>query len=190
MFYDITSPKLTDQYDSSEMTMKMSTSRNSLTKGHLWISFNFGVISGIMRSQAFPFPSSGTLSLQWRGRESGEGEMTFSKSNTVSITFLGDGKLQGVIYGSYMGTNGTPFFGTENRQKSRNVVWIKSVSGWKRIWRGMNSRAYDAGSRARWGKWSGDEGYTERAADSDTSGPRGASLDPEDSDEETFGTGW
>lgn len=139
--------------------MEMSTSRNSLKDGRLWISFDFGVISGIMRCQALPLPDNGTLSFEWRGSESGEGQMTFQSINKGSITFLGNGKLKGVLNGDYIPNDNVPFYGTQNQANVRK---------WKATWRGINANSYEVANKARWGKWMSDEGCNEDPAESDT----------------------
>ncbi|KAK7691532.1 hypothetical protein QCA50_004931 [Cerrena zonata] len=168
--WDIACPSLAEEYSgySAEMTMKMSTSRGSLKDGHLWISFDFGVISGVMRCQALPLPANSTLSFEWRGSESGEGQMTFESINKGTITFLGNGKLKGVLNGDYVPKKNTPFFGTQNQENLRRVVWVKSVRQWKETWRGINANSYEVANQARWGKWVSDEGCDEDPADSDT----------------------
>lgn len=171
--------------------MKMSTSRNTLKNGHLWISFDFGVISGVMRCNAFPLPSDGTLSFVWRGTESGEGEMTFSSDNKGTITFLGNGKLEGVINGTYIPGKNVPFFGTQDQDRLKKVIWVKNVSRWKETWRGINPNAYEVANQARWGKWVSDDGCHEDPAESDTTGVGGESdADYLEGEGEDYKEGW
>jgi len=64
-----------------------------------------------------------------------------------------------------------------------NVVWSKSVRGWKSEWRGYNERSYDRERVGRWGSgggWRGDD-VLEKPSMSDTS--FGGSVDGDESDE-------
>ena len=187
--WEISCPRLAEEYDqaSGRLTMKMATSRNSLEQGRSWTSFDFGVISGIMRAKAFPLPSNGTISFEWRGSESGEDQMTFGSGNKGTITFLGDGKLKGTISGDYIPDKSVPFFGTQNQDNLRDVMWLKYVHQWKETWRGINSNAYEVASQARWGKWVSSEGCAEGPADSDTTVTGGNSEDESSVGEEGYG---
>lgn len=140
----------------SPMKLKLCVSS---TGAHLWGGFDFGVLSGIIRSVSAP--TSSTLSLTWRGRE-GENEITYG--NTGTITFLGGGKIRGHMEG---GLCNFDFVGTRVEESLRNVVWSKYVRGWKSEYRNMDARAHDREGIERWGKWGG-EAVPERPAESDT----------------------
>lgn len=142
----------------------MSPSRG--TGRHLWMAFDFGAVSGVMRGRAPPTRANVPCNFEWRGRESGEGEMTFTDENIGSVTFLGGGRIEGKISGSFLGED-VNFFG--RRIEKPNVVWSKSVQQWKRTFRSINWRSYQVASAARWGKWVSDEGCNEDPAASDTS---------------------
>jgi hypothetical protein len=90
--------------------------------------------------------------------------MSFNKDNTGSITFLGNGKIKGRM--KWMGD--FEFFGKEVDRG--NIVWSKSVPGWKSQWRGFNERAYES---ERVGRWSGGWGRAhadDKPSISDTTG--------------------
>jgi len=55
-----------------------------------------------------------------------------------------------------------------DKERSKNIVFLKSIRQWKDIWRGLNSRSAEAANQARWGKWTADSDYKEKAAASDT----------------------
>ena len=57
------------------------------TSSRLWISFNLGVISGVMRSvRGLPKLVGENDMAEWRGCEDGEGVMTFGDSNCAVLT--------------------------------------------------------------------------------------------------------
>jgi hypothetical protein len=150
--FDIIAPYLTDQWPDSTNTMTLKLSPSS-TSSHLWGSFDFGIVSGIIRSSAKPPTSTGhECVFFWRGRESGEGQMEFGEDETSHIIFLGNGKIKGRM--EWMA--GFDFVGMQDDETSRRVVWQKSVKGWKKEWRGINERSYESENIARWGKWGGD----------------------------------
>lgn len=166
--FEISAPYILEEWghgtDEEAMSLRMSPSRG--TGRHLWMAFDFGVVSGIMRGNAPPTHANMSCNFEWRGHESGEGQMTFSDKNIGSIVFLGGGKIEGNISGSFLGKD-VKFFG--QRIKKPNVVWSKSVEQWKRKFRGINRRSYEVAGAARWGKWVSSDGCNEDPAASDTS---------------------
>ncbi|KAJ4482600.1 hypothetical protein J3R30DRAFT_3286718 [Lentinula aciculospora] len=174
-----------NEFSSDEVfTLKMS---HSTTFSHLWGKFEFGGISGIFRSvtSTLPhtFPGGYRVDFLWRGEEFGEGQSSFGEDNKGYIVFLGDGRIKGNM--QWMGT--FDFAGKHDTEKSRNVVWVKSIPHWKRVWRGYNWHNYEVANRARWGKWGG-ETRNEKAADSDTTTGSGNSRsDDEDAGDSDCG---
>jgi hypothetical protein len=156
------------------MTLRMAPSS---TSSHLWASFHFGIVSGTIRAS---LPKNITVGMvctfSWRGREEGEGEMTFGDENKGTLTFLGGGKIKGKM--RWMGD--FDFVGVKDNSASKKIVWPKYVPGWKREYRGINQTSYEAASRARWGGWGGDEEH-ERSDNSDTDGQGGDSESDPDS---------
>jgi hypothetical protein len=181
--FQIIAPYLSEQWPDDTETMILKICPSS-TASHLWASFRFGIVSGIIRSTLPPPATTGiSCPFLWRGRESGEGEMSFGPDNRGSITFLGNGKIKGRM--EWMG--GFDFVGVKVNRK--NVAWGKSVKGWKVEWRGINERAYENERVSRWGR-----GWTQAAADdkpliSDTTA-KGSSdgLDEDDLDEDDQGS--
>jgi hypothetical protein len=143
----------------------------SSTGSHLWGSFDFGILSGAVRAS---IPSTQGKSTQpacnflWRGRES-TGESTFGERNRGSIIFLDNVKIKGWME-SDLGNFDFSGKKVDFRAQlaGRPVKWDKLVSGWKREYRGYNSRAYNRENIERWGGWGGDLDYGEKPADSDT----------------------
>jgi len=91
--YDVTSPDLVelgpDYGVGRAFTLEMY---RSSTNSHLWAAFDFGVVSGIMRSKTTP-PTAidAKVSYQWRGYESGENTMLYGKDNKGDMTLLQNG---------------------------------------------------------------------------------------------------
>ncbi|GLB34320.1 hypothetical protein LshimejAT787_0112040 [Lyophyllum shimeji] len=179
--FRIMAPYLRDQWSSYTETMKLKLSP-SPGGSHLWVWFHFGIVSGIMRSHGCPPKYVGdTTRLQWRGREEGEGEMTYEDENVASITFLGDGRIRGKM--RWMGTL-FEFIGKNAPRK--NVVWCKSVQHWKEQYWGINDRSYERARVARWGRsWHYDDDAGDASSNSDTVGdPYAGDGDSDDEDDE------
>jgi len=91
--YDVTSPDLVelgpDYGVGRAFTLEMY---RFSTNSHLWAAFDFGVVSGIMRSKTTP-PTAidAKVSYQWRGYESGENTMLYGKDNKGDMTLLQNG---------------------------------------------------------------------------------------------------
>lgn len=70
----------------------------------------------------------------WRGQEEAEGEIYFGEDNWISLTFLGGGKIRGVMHWEPLGT----FEFVGKKVKEQSVEWVQNVASWKDEWRGMN----------------------------------------------------
>ncbi|KAI0316310.1 hypothetical protein OF83DRAFT_1173023 [Amylostereum chailletii] len=168
--FDIVAPSLAESWPDDaggELSLKMAPSPG--TGRHLWISFDFGVISGVMRCSAPPTTIGTSCSFVWRGREAGENQITFSDLNTGTITFLGDGKLKGTINGDLFGEDNA-FVGKLQAKGAKGPEqWKEHVKGWKKEWRGLSERMWNAECSGRWGGgWMDMDGCEEPPADSDT----------------------
>jgi hypothetical protein len=163
--YRILAPYLRSQWgeDTQTMTLKMSLSEGG---SHLWAWFDFGVLSGIMRSwRLLPKKVGDTAHFLWRGREEGEGEMMYGEQNTACITFLGDGKIKGKM--NWMGE--WEFVGTKVHRRG-DKDWCKSTIKWKEEWRDIDTTSYEAMMEGRMG---GSSDYDEDGCYLDrTQGPR------------------
>jgi hypothetical protein len=82
----------------------------------------------------------------WRGREEGEGEMTYGDENIGSITFLGDGRIRGVM--QWM--EKFEFIGKKVAAQQVKPGAM-NVPRWKEEWRNINDASYAMASAARWG---------------------------------------
>jgi hypothetical protein len=109
-----------------------------------------------------------------------KGAMSFGDENIGHVTFLEGGKrIKGVIDGSFLETGKATFTGTA---MPKATVAQKSSKKWKKEWRNINQRAYDAASSGRWGGWS-EPPPPERPAASDTSAGEGRRGSDDDEDE-------
>ncbi|KZV67844.1 hypothetical protein PENSPDRAFT_736316 [Peniophora sp. CONT] len=180
--FAIVAPYLAEQWpqDASD-NLKLTLSPSRGTGKHLWGSFNFGVVKGIIRGGAPPTTTGGTVTFKWRGYETGEGEMQFDDDNKGTLTFLGNGKVRGTMEGGFM--EKFNFLGLQDHETLHRVVWGKRVERWKDEWRSINDNTYGAASVSRWGGWSGGDDYTEKPADSDT--PEPEDIDEDDEGEES-----
>ncbi|TFK43970.1 hypothetical protein BDQ12DRAFT_731924 [Crucibulum laeve] len=163
--YDILAPALSDNWAcaSGPMTLKINPSS---TSAHLWGKFDFGIISGVIRTEGPP-PSAANVrvSFRWRGREAGEDVMTFGECNKGTMTFLADGKIKGYLEGDLC----TSEFVGRPSGKGKTGLSVKEVQKWKREWRSINEVGYEKENRGRWNSgWGGDHNSVEGPAASDT----------------------
>ncbi|VDB97876.1 unnamed protein product [Peniophora sp. CBMAI 1063] len=178
--FAVKAPYLAEQWDdaSGDLTLMLSPSRG--TGKHLWGSFDFGIVKGIIRAGAPPTTVGATVAFKWRGHEQGEGQMEFGEENKGTLTFLGNGKIRGTMVGGFMSE--FVFSAIQDRESLRSVVWNMHVKEWKEEWRGINDRTYNAARVGRWGNWCAGGDYKERPAGSDTSDAGSASDAGEDDD--------
>lgn len=177
--YDVHAPKLSEEHQEARKLLALETGPSS-TASQLWASFDFGVVQGILRSFNPPPKAVGEKAyFLWRGKI--KGEMKFGDDNIGVVTFLGDGKIQGSMYGA--GFNKFNFFG---RLKTRMTgidekAHLSKVTGWKRQWRGINASLRDAEMRQRYGQYSkGESERPDSPAISDTT----AASDEEESEDD------
>ncbi|KAK7034672.1 hypothetical protein VNI00_012314 [Paramarasmius palmivorus] len=167
--FEVVAPLISEQWGSGFDNYLLRLCPSSTSK-HLWGGFNFGIISGVIRSSSSSiipnksFNSGLKVNFQWRGREQ-DGETTFSDNNTGHIMFLGQGVIKGRLqWGGYK----VEFSGRQDEDTLRRVIWHRYIRDWKREWRGYNANNYERECRSRWGSWAG-EATPDPPADSDTS---------------------
>jgi hypothetical protein len=180
--YSIVAPYLAEEWScyAHEDGFRLTVHPSS-TNAHLWGAFEFGVISGVFKTIAGPPSDLGNITpFKWRGREEGEGEMTFGKENKGTITFLSNGRVKGSIDGSFLGKGKATFAGT---LVQGSLLSNEDVETWKQEWRGINPRSYEAANRGRWGGWV-EEPSPERPSSSDTSEDERDNEDDEGTKEE------
>ena len=66
----------------------------------VWGEFNLEAFEGYLKSTSIDAKNR-TINFQWRGRETGKGEITFDDTDTLSITFLDDEAFKGEMSGDY-----------------------------------------------------------------------------------------
>ncbi|KAJ7749581.1 hypothetical protein DFH07DRAFT_961728 [Mycena maculata] len=163
--FEVLAPFLTEQWpDATSETMWLKLCPSS-TNSHLWGAFDFGVVTGTIRSKgALPTSVGDAVAFFWRGRETGEGESTFGERNIGTITFLGGGKFRAQIdwdLGNF------DFAGTR-MGGAKGKIGPTALQEWKASWRAINQRAYNRENIARWGRWGGDDDDAEQPTGSDT----------------------
>ncbi|KAK9234615.1 hypothetical protein V1525DRAFT_422081 [Lipomyces kononenkoae] len=140
--YEIRSDDL-DQwsgYPQEEFTVILGLSGNAV-----WGAYDFGMYHGILYIPNRPCSASqARVPFTWRGRERGEGEMSFDEDNEGYICFLGNGKIEGEIncYGQ------AKFIGW--RTTGNHTGLSRSVASMQSEWNGYNSREYERERVARW----------------------------------------
>lgn len=142
-FYDISCPSLErdfphDEDESHTLILCLDTPR-------VWGAYDLGQFSGIIHIPQRPYqPSSTPLSFHWRGRELGEGEMSFGDQCVGEIAFLGDGMIEGTmnVYGE------CEFWG---QRRPGPTVSPRSAMSMRGEWEGYNESAYEAERTGRWG---------------------------------------
>jgi hypothetical protein len=180
--FEIVAPYLADEWpDSASGDLELKLSPSCGNGKHLWGSFNFGIVTGIIRGGAPPITIGEAVAFMWRGHEQGEGEMQFGDDNKGTLTFLGDGKLYGTMEGGFMEKYTFTGVRTQGSQ-----TWAAHVEEWKEQWRGMNASSYGAASVARWGGWCDGMDETEQPADSDTTSVGDASDNSEEISDEAY----
>ncbi|MCJ1280675.1 hypothetical protein MMC21_008505 [Puttea exsequens] len=138
--YDITCPKLEGEWNNCrDLTLILTLDSTSL-----WGAYDFGVFAGIIRFAERPWsPSDEGLHFQWRGRETGEGEMSFGDDCHGEMAFVGGGGIAGIVnlYGD------CPFQGVRRNGPGTPV---RSAVSMRNEWDGYSNEAYEHERRARW----------------------------------------
>ncbi len=147
--YAVEAPSISEQWDDGDnkYVLKLALSDNT---SHLWRTFEFGVISGVIRSKG-SVSNGRFVNFQWRGREEGENVISLGRDNSGRIEFLVNGNIKGTI-----NTELGKFAFTGKKVVRENIVWSMSIRHWKYEWRSTNESAYECARRGRWGGWGGD----------------------------------
>ncbi|KIJ45162.1 hypothetical protein M422DRAFT_251351 [Sphaerobolus stellatus SS14] len=118
------------------MFLQMSQSPGG---SHIWASFKFGDITGVLRSKQMP-PEyvNETVEFAWRGRDTGC--MVYEDDQLATVIFLGQGRLKGRIKGSSF--DNFDFY-AKRLPDTNNIDWVESVRDWKDNYRGINPREED-----------------------------------------------
>lgn len=139
--YDIHCPTVEQEWPDYAQDMSLVL---TLDSPGLWGAYDFGIFEGILRLNTRPWePSSEGIQCSWRGRENGEGEMSFGDHCQGEVVFWGDGRIEGwlSLYGrcDFVGVRrpgpGTP---------------IRSAGSMRQEWDGYDEDAYEEERRGRW----------------------------------------
>lgn len=146
--YVIAAPEVLDPEDfDGPLTLQLAP---STTAGHLWGSFDFGVVEGKLRSCSSINPTNNVIRFLWRGRETGEGESTYGPRNFANFKFLPNGTFKGKMYWDCIGE--FDLVGKLDATSSVNEDLADEVSGWKDEYWSLNESNYE---RERVGRWAG-----------------------------------
>ena len=138
--YDLSCPTVEGEWSCQDPTLTLALSGTTI-----WGAYDLGMFSGVLFLPSRPWhPSPEPLPFKWRGRENGEGEMSFGEGCNGEISFLGDGVVEGWIsvYGH------CKFRGVRRAEAGTNVV---SVGSLREEWDGYNEEAYEEERTGRWG---------------------------------------
>lgn len=84
------------------------------------------------------------IPLEWRGRENGEGEMSFGDDCCGEITFLGNGQIKGSLNNLY--GERCEFEGVKVEEGGTR----RSAGSMRAEWDGYNDEAYEEERTGRW----------------------------------------
>lgn len=143
-YYAISCPYLasefSDEHDRSSFHLILA-----LESPRIWGAYDFGAFSGIIHLAQRPFfPSQEPIPLEWRGRENGEGEMSFGDDCHGEIAFLGNGQITGSLNNLY--GERCDFEGVKVAEEGTR----RSAGSMRAEWDGYNDEAYEEERTGRW----------------------------------------
>ncbi|KAJ5164140.1 uncharacterized protein N7500_005970 [Penicillium coprophilum] len=107
-------------------------------------AYEFGAFEGVLWMPERPMKSSfDRVPFKWRGRETGEGEMSYEDDQEGWIEFLGDGDIVGMI----------SCYGDLHFRGQRIDSSVRTASDLRSEWDGYNDEAWAEENRRRWGGW-------------------------------------
>ena len=137
--YDVSCSTVEHEWDCTDLTIVLALDGTAV-----WGAYDLGMFSGILFLSQRPWQASDEpLPFTWRGREHGEGEMSFGHGCKGEITFLGNGKIEG-----WIGVYGRCAF--EGVRRAEAGTAVRSARSLRDEWAGYNQEAYDDANRARW----------------------------------------
>ncbi|CAG7993854.1 unnamed protein product [Penicillium nalgiovense] len=115
-----------------------------LNGNEIWGAYEFGAFEGVLWMPDRPMRASfDRVPFKWRGRETGEGEMSFEDDQEGWIEFLGDGDIVGMIN----------CCGELHFRGQRIDSFVRTASDLRDEWDGYNEEQYEQERRGRWGRW-------------------------------------
>lgn len=140
-YYEISCPYLASEFSDDPSSFHLIL---ALDTPRVWGAYDFGAFSGILHLAQRPFfPSQQPIPLEWRGRENGEGEMSFGDDCYGEITFLGNGQIRGSLNNLY--GEKCDFEGVKVEEGAR-----RSAGSMRVEWDGYNDEAYEEERTGRW----------------------------------------
>ncbi|KAJ6188305.1 hypothetical protein N7519_003213 [Penicillium mononematosum] len=112
-----------------------------LNGNEIWGAYEFGAFEGVLWMPERPMRASfDRVPFKWRGRETGEGEMSFEDDQEGWIEFLGDGDIVGMIN----------CCGELHFRGQRIDSFVRTASDLRDEWEGYNEEQYEQERRGRW----------------------------------------
>lgn len=141
-YYEISCPYLASEFSDDPSSFHLIL---ALETPRVWGAYDFGAFSGIIHLAQRPFfPSEEPIPLEWRGRENGEGEMSFGDDCFGEIVFLGNGQIRGSLNNLY--GERCDFEGAKVEEGGPR----RSAGSMRAEWDGYNDEAYEAERTGRW----------------------------------------
>lgn len=141
-YYEISCPYLASEFSDDPSSFHLIL---ALETPCIWGAYDFGAFSGILHLAQRPFfPSEEPIPLEWRGRENGEGEMSFGDNCFGEIVFLGNGQIRGSLNNLY--GERCDFEGSKVEEGGAR----RSAGSMRAEWDGYNDEAYEAERTGRW----------------------------------------
>ena len=137
--YDISCPEISSEFGSRALTLTLT-----LDSPAVWGAYDFDMFSGVLLLPHRPTSASEReLPLKWRGRENGEGQMSFGDHCRGEMRFLGGGRIQGwmSLYGD------VEFTGT---RRAGPGTPVRTAGSMRMEWDGYNYAAYEDERLGRW----------------------------------------
>jgi len=137
-FYTVTCPYVTGQWGCRDLNIIVCCDTQ-----HVWCAYDFEAFIGIFLLDHRPVQASAEqIPVRWRGRETGEGEMTTGNTNRGWISFLGGGRIEGCL--EIMGD-----FEFEG-YKVEGAGPMRSARSEREEWESYNEEAYEYERVNRW----------------------------------------
>ena len=138
--YDLSCPTVEREWDCTDLTIILTLDGTTV-----WGAYDLGMFSGMLFLPQRPWQASDEpLPFTYRGRENGEGEMSFLDQCDGEISFLGDGRIEG-----WIGVYGQCAF--EGLRRDEAGTTVRSARSMKDEWAGYDQMTYDEANGARWG---------------------------------------
>ncbi|KAL9005518.1 MAG: hypothetical protein Q9188_001720 [Gyalolechia gomerana] len=138
--YDISCPTIEQEWPSfsSDLTLILTLDTPSV-----WGAYDFGMFCGILHLPQRPYSTLDELELRWRGRENGEGEMSFGENCGGVLCFRGNDRIEG-----WMNLYGECWFEGIRREEAGTLV--RTAGSMREEWEGYCEDEYEQERVGRW----------------------------------------